>query len=140
MPGEESSNVAYRLLEPENISDKRIIVVGGGDSAVESAMLLMSHNKVVLSYRNDKFARIKPKNGSVAINEALGKGRVTSDLPVGPGIHRTGSVLLKVGDETRQLPNDLVFIFAGGELPTGFLQKAGVEITKRFGHIVKKHK
>lgn len=47
-------------------------------------------------------------------------------------------VLLKVGEETWRMPNDLVYIFAGGELPTGFLQKAGIEITKRFGHIVKK--
>ena len=47
--------------------------------------------------------------------------------------------MLKVGEETQQIKNDLVYIFAGGELPTGFLQKAGVEITKRFGHIVKKH-
>ena len=46
-------------------------------------------------------------------------------------------VLMKVGEESQEIPNDLVYIFAGGELPTGFLQKAGVEITRRFGHIVK---
>ena len=49
-------------------------------------------------------------------------------------------VLCKVGEYVRHMENDLVFVFAGGELPTGFLQKAGIEITKRFGHIVKKHK
>jgi hypothetical protein len=53
--------------------------------------------------------------------------------------HHRESVLCKVGEETKELKNDLVYIFAGGELPTSFLQKAGIEITKRFGHIVKKH-
>ncbi len=60
--GEESQKVAYRLLEPELIKDKNIIVVGGGDSAIESAMLLMDANEVILSYRKDKFSRLKPKN------------------------------------------------------------------------------
>jgi len=139
VPGEDAANVAYRLLEPENIVDKRVIVVGGGDSAVESAMLLMGDNKVVLSYRSDAFARIKPKNKD-AVAAAIASGRLEvifkSDLVSIGADH----VLLKVGEETRRIPNDLVYIFAGGELPTGFLQKAGVEITKRFGHIVKKHK
>ena len=51
-------------------------------------------------------------------------------------------VLLKINeqDEVKQIENDLVYIFAGGELPTIFLQKAGVEITKRFGYIMKSHK
>ena len=47
--------------------------------------------------------------------------------------------MINVEGEDRTIENDLVYIFAGGELPTGFLQKAGVEITKRFGHIVKKY-
>lgn len=138
IPGEELPNVAYRLLEPENISGKKVIVVGGGDSAVESAMLLTDGNEVVLSYRKEQFARIKPKNKE-AVEKAMASGALqvifNSDLVSISLDH----VLLKVGDETRQMENDLVYIFAGGELPTGFLQKAGVEITKRFGHIVKKH-
>jgi thioredoxin reductase (NADPH) len=139
VPGEELQNVAYRLLEPENISGKKVIVVGGGDSAVESAMLLMSNNEVVLSYRKDQFARIKPKN-KIAIDAAVQNGTVkvlfNSDLV---SISEK-SVVMKVGEESSEMENDLVYIFAGGELPTGFLQKIGIEITKRFGHIVKKHK
>jgi len=49
IPGEEMEKVAYRLLEPEEISGKHIIVVGGGDSAVESALLLSDKNHVILS-------------------------------------------------------------------------------------------
>ncbi len=139
VPGEELPNVAYRLLEPENISGKRVVVVGGGDSAVESAMLLMDTNTVLLSYRSDQFARIKPKNKE-AINAAVAKGALKvafkSDLVSIAPDH----VMLKEGESARRIPNDLVYIFAGGELPTSFLQKAGVEITKRFAHIVKKHK
>jgi len=139
VPGEELPNVAYRLLEPENISGKRVVVVGGGDSAVESAMLLMDTNTVLLSYRSDQFARIKPKNKE-AINAAVAKGVLKvafkSDLVSIAPDH----VMLKEGESARRIPNDLVYIFAGGELPTSFLQKAGVEITKRFAHIAKKHK
>ncbi len=62
IPGESMEKVAYRLLEPEDISGKNIIVVGGGDSAVESALLLADQNKVILSYRNESFSRLKPKN------------------------------------------------------------------------------
>ena len=54
--------VAYRLLEPELISGKDVLVVGGGDSAIESALLLAPSNKVTLSYRGDKFSRLKPLN------------------------------------------------------------------------------
>lgn len=139
VPGEDGPNVAYRLLEPENISGKRIVVVGGGDSAVESAMLLMADNQVVLSYRSEQFARIKPKNRT-AIDQAIAKGSLkvafSSQLAfIGPD-----HVLLKEGENTRRIENDLVYIFAGGELPTTFLQNVGIEITKRFGHIVKKHR
>ncbi len=93
---------------------------------------------VTLSYRKEQFARIKPKNKE-AVDASVASGALkvifNSDLVS----ISEDSVLLKVGEETRQMKNDLVYIFAGGELPTGFLQKAGVEITKRFGHIVKKH-
>jgi len=140
VPGEDTQKVAYRLLEPERITGKKIMVVGGGDSAVESAMLLMENNEVILSYRKDKFARIKPKNKE-SMAEVIASKSIeaifNSNLL---SIHET-SVSLKVEgeDNTRTIENDLVYIFAGGELPTSFLQKAGVEITKRFGHIVKKY-
>ncbi|MBK8969120.1 MAG: NAD(P)-binding domain-containing protein [Lewinellaceae bacterium] len=139
VPGEVSEKVAYRLLEPENISGKKVIVVGGGDSAVESAMLLMEQNEVTLSYRKDAFARIKPKNRE-NIQAAIESGAInmqfnTNLTNIGPE-----QVTLQDNDGAEQvLANDLVYIFAGGELPTQFLQKIGIEITKRFGYTVKKH-
>lgn len=140
IPGENSTKVAYRLLEPENISFKKVIVVGGGDSAIESALLLKDKNETILSYRSDKFSRLKPKNRE-RINAAIDDKSVnvlfnTNLISVGEN-----SILIKfdIDGSIREYENDLVYIFAGGELPTGFLEKAGVEINKRFGYILKKH-
>lgn len=140
IPGEDSQKVAYRLIESELIINKKVVVVGGGDSAVESAMLLMDQNDVVLSYRKDKFGRIKPQNRQ-NILKAIETNRLNvlynSQLVSIADDHVL--ITQSVSGETIKLKNDLVYIFAGGELPSGFLQKAGVTITKRFGHIVKKH-
>lgn len=139
VPGEELPKVAYRLLEPENISGKRVLVVGGGDSAVESAMLLMDTNNVVLSYRQSQFARIKPKNRQ-AIDAAVAAGRLKIEYGTELVSIEEGHVMIKGAEGSRRMENDLVYVFAGGELPTGFLEKVGIAITKRFGHVVKKHK
>ncbi|MEQ8219355.1 MAG: NAD(P)-binding domain-containing protein [Arenibacter sp.] len=139
VPGEESQKVAYRLLEPEQISDKKIIVVGGGDSAIESALLLKDHNQVILSYRKDKFSRLKPKNKD-KIEKAIADNSIQVQFNSNVVSIADKSVLMKMDDESIEIENDLVYIFAGGELPTSFLQNAGVQITKRYGHIMKKHK
>ena len=136
--GEDLPKVAYRLLEPERISNKKVIVVGGGDSAIESALLLKDKNEVILSYRSDKFSRLKPKNKENierAIADRSLRVMFSSELV---SINEK-SVLVKYKDEINDVENDLVYIFAGGELPTEFLKNAGIEITKRFGHIMKKH-
>jgi thioredoxin reductase (NADPH) len=139
VPGENLSKVAYRLLEPELIHDKKIMVVGGGDSAIETVLLLKEHNQVVLSYRKNVFSRLKPKNRE-AILDAEKKGDIIiqyeSEIVA---IHKNDVLLRYKSGNTDQLENDLVFIFAGGELPTSFLEKAGVQITKRFGYILKEH-
>ena len=139
VPGEESQKVAYRLLEPEQISDKKIIVVGGGDSAIESALLLKDHNQVILSYRKDKFSRLKPKNRD-KIEKAIADNSIQVQFNSNVVSIADKSVLMKMENGSIEIENDLVYIFAGGELPTSFLQNAGVQITKRYGHIMKKHK
>jgi thioredoxin reductase (NADPH) len=139
VPGEMKEKVAYRLLEPEDISGKNILVVGGGDSAVESALLLADNNHVTLSYRSDSFNRIKSLN-NIALNEAVEKGKLELLLSSNVISIDDDSVNISVNTgEIRHLPNDQVYIFAGGELPTQFLEKAGVKITKKFGETVMKH-
>lgn len=133
VPGEDSQKVAYRLIESELIKDKKIVVVGGGDSAIESALLLMEQNQVTLSYRKDKFARLKPKNNQ-KIQEAVNKKQL--QLMLNSNLHsiEDKKVTIKVEDgEVLKVENDLVYIFAGGELPTQFLKNVGIHITTKFG-------
>ncbi len=139
VPGEELEKVAYRLLEPETIEGKDIVVAGGGDSAIEAALSLGASNNVVLTYRGDAFQRIKVKN-SEKINKAIAEKQI--DVRFNSNIEKieTDQVTLALPDQEKlTIKNDLVYIFAGGELPTQFLQKAGIMITTRFGHAILKH-
>ncbi len=141
VPGEEKDKVAYRLLEPEMIHNKKILVVGGGDSAIENALLLADEkNKVTLSYRSDSFSRLKPKNLE-RINNAARSGKVKVILNSEVSEILDNSVILKLKNnpEPYVIENDLVYIFAGGILPTKFLENIGIKITKKFGEAVLKH-
>ena len=141
IPGEEKEKVAYRLLEPEHVHNQKVLVVGGGDSAIENALLLADeNNNVTLSYRGDSFSRLKPKNLE-RINAAKKNGRVKVILSSEVSEILDNSVLLKVQDssEPKVIENDLVYIFAGGILPTKFLEEIGIRITKKFGEAILKH-
>jgi len=141
VPGENKEKVAYRLLEPELIHNKKVLVVGGGDSAVENALLLADEgNDVTLSYRNDSFARLKPKNLE-RVGSAIQKKTVRAIFNSNVKEIKEDSVLLAVDGEENfmSLQNDLIYIFAGGELPTKFLEKIGIRITKKFGDAIMKH-
>jgi thioredoxin reductase len=141
VPGEGMEKVAYRLLEPELVIGKNVVVVGGGDSAIEAALSLSEQNQVVLSYRSDAFSRVKPKNRE-KLDAAVAEGKI--DVKMKSNVVKIDKELVELALEENggkeALKNDLVYIFAGGELPTQFLQKTGVEIKKRFGYTVKKHR
>jgi thioredoxin reductase/NAD-dependent dihydropyrimidine dehydrogenase PreA subunit len=63
VPGEDSGKVFNRLYDPKDFAGKRVLVVGGGDSALETAIALASSGAhVTLSYRKREFARPKPEN------------------------------------------------------------------------------
>ncbi len=141
VPGEEKEKVAYRLLEPELIHDQKILVVGGADSAIENALLLADeNNEVTLSYRSNSFSRIKPKNLE-RINQAIKNKKVNVILNSEVSDILDNSVIMRVKDvpDPKVIENDLVFIFAGGILPTKFLEEIGIKITKKFGDAVLKH-
>lgn len=141
VPGENKEKVYYRLLEPELIHNKNILVVGGGDSAVETAMLLADeNNKVTLSYRGEAFARIKPMNYEL-INKHIIKKKINVLFNSNVKEIFDDSVDLLVGQEQKlvKLKNDLVYVFVGGILPTSFLESIGIKITKKFGEAILKH-
>lgn len=138
--GENSEKVAYRLLEPERITDKKIMVVGGGDSAIENALMLMEHNDVTVSYRSEAFKRLKPKNRD-KIQEAISLKKLDVIFNSQPMEIKDDNIVMQVSDQddSQLVPNDLIYIFAGGELPTAFLKKIGLEITKKHGEAILKH-
>lgn len=139
VPGEGKQKVFYRLLEPELINKQNVLVVGGGDSAIESAVMLADQaNHVTLSYRSDKFSRLKPKNQEM-ISEYISSKKINLILNSTVKEIHDSSVCINTGEKTIDIPNDLVYVFAGGELPTEFLEKAGVRITKRFGEAILSH-
>ncbi|MCF6356349.1 MAG: NAD(P)-binding domain-containing protein [Draconibacterium sp.] len=138
--GEDLQKVAYRLLEPELIKNSKIVVVGGGDSAIESTLLLMVENEVTLSYRKESFSRLKPKN-NIKIKEAISKQKINIVLNSNVISIEEKTVHIKIEESNQNLilDNDLVYIFAGGKLPTQFLKNSGIMITQKFGEALLKH-
>jgi len=126
--GEELPKVMYRLIEADHYVHKKLLVVGGGDSAVEAAMGLASQagNEVTLSYRKDSFSRIKDRNEKrVAEFIRTGKLKVIfNSIPV--EITPDAVVLDVKGEAPQQIANDFVWVFAGGKPPNEFLRTIGV--------------
>ncbi|MEQ1883676.1 MAG: NAD(P)-binding domain-containing protein [Bryobacteraceae bacterium] len=128
--GEELPKVMYRLIEADHYRNKNILVVGGGDSAVEAALGLARQkgNRVTVSYRKEWFGRIKERNAK-QVEEAMQAGYLNVIFNSIPVEFTESSVVLNVDGEKRELPNDYVWIFAGGVAPNEFLKRVGV----RFG-------
>lgn len=135
--GEDKPKVYYRLLDPELIRNKEILVVGGGDSAIEVAIALHnSGNRVSLSYRNNKFSRIKEKN-LTQITELINNNKISFLSETNVREILDDSVILEnKNGELFQVRNNLVYVFIGGEMPNDFLSKIGISITKKFGEKV----
>jgi putative YpdA family bacillithiol system oxidoreductase len=130
VPGEDLPNVAYQLIEAESYLSKKILVVGGGDSAVEAAVALARQkgNEVTISYRRSEFIRLKEKNEKHLHDLVHAKKiRVVFNSQL-LEIHRDTVFIREEPDRQLTLPNDYVFIFAGGELPTELLKRAGVRL------------
>ena len=132
VPGEELPKVMYRLIEADHYVYKKILVVGGGDSAVEAAMGLAHQvgNLVTLSYRQDSFSRIKARN-TERIEECMRSGKVKVLFNSKPVEIRPDAVILDVKGERQEITNDFVWVFAGGTPPNDFLKKIGVQLGTR---------
>jgi len=129
VPGEELPKVMYGLIEAEAYTDAHILVVGGGDSAVEAAMGLAHQrgNRVTLSYRREAFSRIKERNAQ-KLPEYTKSGRLQVIFNSQPVAIAEKSVRLEVAGTVREIPNDYVWVFAGGTPPSEFLKACGVQI------------
>jgi thioredoxin reductase len=130
--GEELPKVMYRLIEADHYINKKILVVGGGDSAVEAAMGLANQpgNQVTLSYRSDRFSRIKERNAK-RIEDCMHSGKVRVLFNSNPVEFKPESVIIDVSGTPQEIPNDFVWIFAGGTPPNAFLKKIGVGFGSR---------
>jgi thioredoxin reductase/Pyruvate/2-oxoacid:ferredoxin oxidoreductase delta subunit len=132
VPGEESDKVFYDIVEMEAFAGRRVLVVGGGDSAIESALGLANQDgtEVTLAYRGESFTRIKERN-QAKINAAIAGGRVRPMFRTVVREIRPDRVLLEADGETTILPNDDVVVRIGGDAPFAFLERLGVRIVQK---------
>ena len=133
--GEDSAKVIYRPIDPEQFHGKRVLVVGGGDSAVEAAIQLAEEStaKVSISYRQENFSRAKARNREL-IDALIQQERIRPLLSTEVTAIEDTLVRLKTKDGTPGvLKNDIVIVSAGGEVPTAFLKAVGVSIKRYTG-------
>ena len=120
--GENRAKVVYALREPEAYQGDRVLIVGGGDSAVEAAMALAEQpgNHVALSYRRDRFGRIKQANRE-RIERFIDNGDIDVHWSTQVTAIEDDHVHVNFGaGRVEALPNDQVFVFIGGGTPYPF--------------------
>jgi thioredoxin reductase/NAD-dependent dihydropyrimidine dehydrogenase PreA subunit len=135
VPGEELAKVAYMLLEPEHFRGKHVLVVGGGNSAVESAISLADSGgcaSVSISYRREAFARCRAENRR-RIDELIQARKVHPLMPSTVESIAEDHVILDYAGQKRQLVNDAVIVQIGGTAPAELLQKFGIEVVTKRG-------
>jgi thioredoxin reductase/ferredoxin len=135
VPGEQLPKVVYRLLDAEQYAGRAVLVVGGGDSALEAAIAIAEQprTQVALSYRGEAFARVKGKNRE-RLDEMVRTERVRVLLQSSVKQIEPETVTLKLHDGTAlSLANEYVIVCAGGELPTPLLRSMGIRFETKFG-------
>lgn len=134
VPGEDSPKVVYRLIDPEQYRGQHVLVVGGGDSALEAAASIAEEagTTVTLSYRSENFSRAKLKNRE-RVAKAQSSGRLTCLMPSEIKRILENEVEVEQGGRSRMIKNDAVIVCAGGILPTAFLKNIGIEVETKYG-------
>jgi len=131
VPGEDQPKVLYRLIDPAALSGQRVLVVGGGDSAAEAALMLADtpDTEVTLSYRRDGLTRPKPSNVA-QVREAIAAGRVRALMPSEVTRIDPHEVTLQVAGQPEPvgLANDTVLVMAGRKLPLELLRRVGLRL------------
>ena len=134
VPGENKTKVVYRLIDPEQYLNQHVLVVGGGDSALEAAVSIAEEagTTVTLSYRSEAFSRAKEKN-RVKVENARKQGKLKVLMSSNVKRITDDKVVIEVNNEEISIDNDAIIVCAGGILPTPFLKSIGIEVETKFG-------
>jgi dihydropyrimidine dehydrogenase (NAD+) subunit PreT len=141
VPGEDLPKVTYLLLHPEQYAGKKVLVVGGGDSALEIAQMVSQEQgtEVSISYRAPAFGRAKQRNKD-NIEKLIKDGRVNAIMSSNVVSIHPDKVVLEVSGTRTEIANDYVVINVGGVLPTELLKGLGVSIQRHVGQTIEKPK
>jgi len=134
VPGEQLSKVVYRLSDPEQYRNQKVLVVGGGDSALEAAASIAEEpgTQVIISYRSGAFTRAKKKNRErIAAAEKAGNLAIVLSSTVKEIL--SDRVIIDQEGRIIEAENDAVIVSAGGILPTGMLKELGITIETKYG-------
>jgi thioredoxin reductase (NADPH) len=134
VPGEELSKVVYRLQDAQQYRNQKVLVVGGGDSAIEAAVSIAEEpgTTVTLAYRGEAFSRVKPKNRN-RVEEAAHDGILDVRMKTEVAHIEDTQLLLKHDDKLTALDNDAVIVCAGGIMPKKLLDDIGVQFEVKYG-------
>lgn len=134
VPGEDLPKVVYRLIDAEQYRGQHVLVVGGGDSALEAAASVAEAGAaaVTLSYRGDAFGRAKSRN-----RERIAQAQSAGQLQVlfNSQVRRIDAQTVMIEQQGKLLPvrNDTVIVNAGGVLPDDFLKSIGIAVDTKYG-------
>lgn len=134
VPGEELPKVVYRLIDPEQYRGQNVLIVGGGDSALEAAASVaeVGDTQVTLSYRGEAFSRAKPRNRE-RVQQARARGALDLRLSSQIAEIHPDLVILEQGGRAFELRNEAIIVNAGGVLPNEFLRATGVQVETKYG-------
>jgi len=136
VPGEDLPKVVYQLIDAEQYKERHVLVVGGGDSALEAAGTIAEQpgTTVTLSYRSEAFSRAKLKNRE-RVDRMSKTGEMQVLLSSKVRSITADAVDIEWNGELHRFRNDAVIICAGGILPTEFLKSAGIEMETKYGTV-----
>ena len=132
--GEDQKKVVYQMIDPEQYKGQHVLVVGGGDSALEAATSIAEQpgTTVTLSYRSEAFGRAKPKNREKLVSQQA-SGRLNVRLKSTVKTIGEGTLDLAYDGRVDTIPNQAVIVCAGGILPTDFLKSIGISMDTKYG-------